>query len=234
MAGMKKRVMARKPFKSRKRFKPDVYGRVRRPLAEKKYVDTSFGFTVSTTATVSPLNLIASGTDDFQRIGNQINLIYCQVRLWFNQTPPVAAVRNDYVRVSIVYDRQTNGALPAYATVFQDVDNAGTGTSNPFSFTNRDTKHRFKVLMSETFFLPGVSTVAAASFTGSTEEGAGFLRINKFLKCGGFLSRYIGNTAAIADLESGSLLLLTQTQTLAAGSSPTILQGTIRVGYGDK
>lgn len=228
---MRKRRFKRTPTR-RKRVQS--FPTYRRPVAESKYVDTEMGVTINTTVTGTLLNGVATGTGDFGRIGNTIQLKYVQLRLWFNQTAGVAvSQRNDYVRVIVVYDQQCNGAIPVLATVLQDTSSTGANTANCFSFSNTDTKRRFKMLFDRTFYLPPVGVLTTSLSTlGGVEEGAGLLRINKFIKLRNLTTRFIGSTDAIGDMETGSLVIYTQS--IGNTGSATSLQGAIRLCYNDR
>ena len=91
----------------------------------------------TTTAAITLLNGVATGTDYTARIGRKIRMKSLYMRI---QISPVDQVTSDtFVRLLIVYDMQSNGTAPAIT----DVLNTGS-TVDHFNLNNRD---RFKILM---------------------------------------------------------------------------------------
>lgn len=243
-----------KPFKTIRKRRPggrrivrpfDRYKRSllsqKKHVGEIKDVDTQFGFSVSTTAFLAALNLVAVGANEHNRVGRRIEMQY--VKITAALTPYGGAhdfPQVDYYRISIVYDRQPNGALPAYADIFQSVDNAGTTTTNAFSEVNVDNKYRFVILSTDKYNVQpadGNAHVWGAPTSGGNYPLAGdmtqSLKYEKFLPLKGLITQFQGDSAAIASIATGSLLITAIAQNNTSSSVAVEVQGNCRVAYFD-
>lgn len=129
---------------------------------------------------------------------------------------PNANATSCVCRVMFVYDTQPNGALATIADIFQ----AATGDSM-LNLNNRD---RFKVLMDKQITMGFYNTTASSSVADRTVTN-----IKKYKKLN-LDTIYDGTTAAIGDVQSGALLLVTL-GTLAG--SVWELLATVRVRFAD-
>ena len=66
----------------------------------------------------------------------------------------------DYCRLLVVYDRQTNGALPAASDILKDYDQSGSSSIGVFSGINPDNRERFVILADYRLAMPGTSDIA--------------------------------------------------------------------------
>lgn len=150
------------------------------------------------------LNGVATGTDFTNRIGRKVCWKSVLLQGWIE--PQDATVVCTLGRVMVVYDTQPNGALPAIT----DVLNAAT-PSAPMNLNNRD---RFKIIMDKRVTGGFYNTTATQSTADQTIK-----EVRKYKKIN-FDTIYDGTTAAIADVQSGSLFLLTiGSQAAASGYS---------------
>lgn len=179
-------------------------------------VDTAAAtYVFDTTGTVTLLNGTATGTDFTNRIGRKVNwrsfLIQGLIQV---STSPAFVSLN---RIMIVYDSQPNGALPAVTDVLQQA----TAVS-PLNLNNRD---RFRVLLDKRFALGPYNTTVSSSVADRT-----CMHLNKYRKCN-VDTIYDGTTAAIADIQSGSVFMLT------IGTQPAtsnhLFTGTVRMRFVD-
>ena len=60
----------------------------------------------------------------------------------------------------MVYDRQTNGALPAASDILKDYDQSGSSSTGVFSGINPDSRERFVILADYRLAMPGTSDIA--------------------------------------------------------------------------
>ncbi len=151
---------------------------------ERKIIDTQLTAQVSnTTPSLVELTNLAQGLTDTTRIGNKIMLSGLQFRYLAKDT-----VQNS-VRVMIVQDKQTNGAIFAAADVLADV----TAIDNVASLRNRDESLRFRVLYDRVHLI---------SLTGKDS-----VYVSKFIKLN-VPVKYDGNAGTIADITSNSLAIL--------------------------
>jgi len=157
-------------------------------------VDTAqadYGF--DTTGSVTLLNGVGTGTDFTNRIGRKVcwKSFLIQGTITANVSPASAGL----CRIAIIYDTQPNGALPAIGDIF----NAAVASS-PLNLNNRD---RFRVLWDK-FFAPGTFNNGATLATQWASTGI----VRKYRKIN-LETIYDGITAAIADIQSGSIMLVT-------------------------
>lgn len=103
---------------------------------------------------VSGLAQITQGTDVTNRIGRQVYLKYVDIQLQlFAPTNGVS----DYGLISLVWDRDANGVVPTYTTIFDATIVADRSLMFRNTASERD---RFKVLKQWRFgFTPSSSTV---------------------------------------------------------------------------
>jgi len=94
---------------------------------------------------IQAVNLMKVGTAAHERVGNTIN-VKSVIITNYNSTGG-----SGYGRLFVVYDRQPNGTLPTYQTIFATVDY--TGTVQPsFGLINPKNQLRFEILYYEQFF----------------------------------------------------------------------------------
>lgn len=110
---------------------------------EKKNIDASISPTfvlASGTAVIAALNVGATeGASPTQHIGRKITMTSLSYR--FNISLPSSTTSASSVRYLVVYDRQTNAALPATTAIMQ--------TDNHVGFMNLANSKRFVVLVDE-------------------------------------------------------------------------------------
>lgn len=205
-------------FRRKSKPQSNKYQRISKS-PEIKYVDTATNTGITQTGTVDSLNLTAQGSDNNQRIGRKITVKNIQIKGQVAATTAdlgTAAAypeSSDTIRVAIVYDKQTNGAVPTYSQIF----NAGAGLYAPFSPRNLDYIDRFVVLASESL-----------NISVSGPNGVNFER---FIKCS-LETRYDNTTAVIASVESGGFFLV-YADINGSGANNATLTCWIRVQFTD-
>ena len=120
-------------------------------------------------------------------------------------------------RILIVYDRQANGAAPAATDVL---------TSNTImAIQNLDNRDRF-IILADIFPYAQDETLAA----GNNGAGSGgIMAYKRYIKCN-LETIYGGNAGTIADINSGSLLMLTNCN----GGTVAGESGIVRVRFVDE
>lgn len=164
-------------------------------LMEKKVVDTaSASYACDTTGSVTLVNGMAQGSDFTNRIGRKYTNVAVQLEGFLS--PQDSTVGTTKCRIMLIYDTQPNSALP----VITDVLTASTSSS----FMNLNNRDRFKVLCDENYTLGPVNNTASQAFAGSptAQNISIYKKINLETICD-------GTTAAIGDVQSGSIFLLT-------------------------
>jgi len=157
---------------------------------------------MDTTGSITMLNGVATGTDFTNRIGRKV--VWKSFLVQGHSIPQDASVSPNLGRVMIIYDTQPNGALPAMTDVLVTAD-----ATSPLQLNNRD---RFRVLWDKRV----VNGVYADAATQATADQT-IKEIRKYKKCN-LQTIYDGTTAAIADIQSGCIFLLT-IGTQASGAS---------------
>jgi len=198
------------------------------------------------TGSIIGLNFIRAGSSFFNRIGRKIELknlqLECRLQLVDDaagRNPPLA-----YNRIIVVYDRQTNGAFPAIQDVLQDVDQAGTNSTDVMSEINLNNRERFTILRDWRFLTPDCSTqqvgagnmqmANSTTFPDSMgEQSNGLWKF--FIPLKGLNTQYKADSApaVIGDIATGGLYLITF-GSLTAGVEAFELLYSTRLRYWDK
>lgn len=201
--------------------------------AEKKYNDLFINDSTtlalgSSNGVLYGLNFIAEGIESNQRIGKSVTHSYLELDIQFQvatQAIQAAQVGAAFpVRYSIVFDRQPNGAAPAFTDIY---DNA---TITNLTQTYRNVSKfpdRFLVLKSESFDIVLGQTILKKRV---------YLQLNKILKGRDSETKYNGTTAAVASLSHGTLLLAVCCDvgsTTAVGAGVCVFQVGSRYRYTD-
>jgi len=199
--------------------------------AEVKSVDISNStYNINTTGLVTPINLIQVGSTFCNRIGRRIEMSSLYVTGTLRLTGNTTAT-HDYCRILIVYDRQTNGATPAIATILSNYDQTTAQTTNAGSGLNPDQKERFVILADERRVVPPVSATGVYS---STEGDQDMFSIKRFVKLRGMQTHYQADSspAVVGDISTGGLFLVT-IGLFANNSQPVNLNCNFRLRYKD-
>jgi len=187
--------------------------------------------TLNTTGLVTPVNLIQVGSGFNNRVGRKIELQSIHLLGVVTQTGHTTIV-NDYARILIVYDRQTNGATPAFTDILQNYDQSTTAVSGPFCGLNPDERERYLILADIHLSLPAV--VAASGLTGASDGAVRSFNINRFVKLRNLQTHYKADSspAVVGDIATGALHIVT-VGSLASGSEGFQFTGTWRIRYKD-
>lgn len=175
---------------------------------ELKAFDTTVTLAFDTAGTFSTLNLPVNGPELYQRIGRKIYMRNVHLRGVINLANTAANSAQDFLRVLLIYDRQSNGALPNIASILQD-SNAGAGSSvlSEINLTNRA---RFQVLRDFQMVPPMFQN---GTFLMSGLDQTRDFQLDWFVKLRGLEAEFNGvNGGTIADITSGSLFVVCQDQ----------------------
>ena len=135
--------------------------------------------------TISVLNDVAQGSSAITRIGRKILMKSILVQGSLTNS-------NAFGRILIVYDRQPNGALPAATDVL---------TSNTMmAVQNLDNRDRFIILAD--IFPYAQDESLAGEINGAP------MCYKRYIKCN-LETVYGGNAGTIADINSGSIIMMT-------------------------
>lgn len=186
---------------------------------EWKYVDTSLGFDINTGALGSLLNGLQPGSSASQRIG--MNCEFKSLEFRARVTSTAATGVDQYCRMLIVQDKQSNGVAPGIGDIL-----INASTTAPRNLANRK---RFRILWDKTFAMGG--NLNAAGTPSTVPNLRNFKAYMKFRPA--IRTEYnTGVAGTIADINSNSLYLVT-IGTEAAGATDAGLVGYIRLRYTD-
>jgi len=141
---------------------------------------------------VTPLNLIQRGVEEWNRIGRTICLKRIQVAI-------IDSTLSFSGRAAIVYDRQPNGVLPTFLTIFNGYDQTGTLIGEPALWIHPDYEDRF-IIVHQWFVYQPPSGVAGDS-TGTVNM------LEADCDLSGLTTQYKSdsNPAVIGDVATGAL-----------------------------
>lgn len=193
--------------------------------AEKKYVDYSISLATQmfdVNGDVTAVNLVRQGNSVNQRIGNNIKMADVMFR---GTISPSATGVGGTCRLMLIYDRQTNGALPAISTILSDSDQGGATNTGVNSGRNMSYVTRYITIYDKIFSVDKYDSVNAMG--GDCYKT---IKFSKKMKKDGVDVRYMGASApaVIADLATGSLLLVSIGNTTTFG-----INGTLRMRFYD-
>lgn len=204
---------------------------------ELKGVDTNISSaqviaTTGTNGDVYGLNLIASGTGSFQRVGRKVTGKSVRVMGYADCTLVTSAAGSDlygnWLRMILVWDKQSSGAnYPTFDTMFAKTVAAGTESSDIWSPPAYDTMSRFTVLKDWTMCVEPESTPTA----GNTASYR--LPFDVFVKLPGWETSYSDTTADITSINSGALYLILRANTNDATITTWGVYATARFRYSD-
>lgn len=151
------------------------------------------------------LNCIAVGSGYFNRIGSKINMKSLHIRGFVG---PNGTTATDMGRIVVIYDRQTNGALPALTTILSQRDSAGTAQQSGTSEVNLDYRDRFIILRDYEIYFPSTSVaggVDTTSFPGEMSR----IDVNMFIPMKDLLTHYKASSAppVVGDISCGGVYI---------------------------
>jgi len=175
--------------------------------------------TVNQTGLIGAINLVTAGSFFFNRVGRKIEMRSVELSYQITTLTATLTTPQDWLRIMIVYDRQTNGAYPAISDVLQDTDSAGANTSGVSAGLNLNNRDRFLVVYDDRTQLPAMTNTAGVvsnafpnSFGGRNGTSTGFGNVHIFRKFkGGLVAHFKADStpAVIGDVATGGLYVIT-------------------------
>lgn len=170
---------------------------------------TSRGFLASS----GPQLLMAPpqlGAAYYQRIGLGIKTFSLEIRGDITITKSnINPTSQQYARIIVFYDRQTNGNNPGLADFLLSTDTGGGVTSNVFSGLSPLNRKRFMILRDDKFMLPAVGALGVQDTSqGQVYSKAQDMQYHQYIPVGGLMTLFKGSTGAVADIATGGLFLL--------------------------
>jgi len=204
----KKRTYARKSYPRKSNLAREVRLIKRTIKPELKiYAPAGIGNTVGPSAAYDLLNDPGTGTQQYQRIGNQINCRSIQIRGTMAIDPTLTDVEPVRVRLMLVWFKDPNGYALDDATLWT------SGAPSVDEFTSYDDRKLFRVLYDKTYTL--CNTIKPIQSIRNTKK---LNRVTEF-----------GNGG---DLTAGALYWVTL-QDLAAPNLTSLQNMTMRLLYTD-
>lgn len=154
-------------------------------------------------------NLLEEGASFYNRVGRRIKMKDVTIDASFGPTGTVGTQNvPEIIRVFVVYDKQSNGALPALSDILLDYNAGGTTSTTMLSHLNLNNRDRFLILADERHVLPPVATTTGPAYTyGSVPSTSKDWRFTRHIKLRGLESHYKASAGTIGDLATGSLFL---------------------------
>lgn len=223
------------PFRAVRRGPPALRAATISGAGEVKCVDVNSGTLGILGSTVPPqfasLNNTTEGSSFFNRIGRKISMKSLHLRgIITANSGSLVAQGPLTARIMVIYDRQPNGNVPAFADLIQSQNLGGTTSNTVFDGINMNNRERFAVLADMQVILPPVGiggiTPASTVLNGVDPNGnagdsnQGQFNINRFIKLKGIDTLYKASTGLIGDIATGSLLLLAFSNDTNAGATP--------------
>lgn len=196
----------------------------------------------NSTGSIIPLNLVRVGSSFFNRIARRLEMKSLDISILPGSLQVTRSAQEDLLRILVVYDRQTNGALPSISDILQDTEQSGTNTTVAYSGINLNNRDRFSIIMDKRIMLPGATATAGAitnpwpnSYGGVTGDKVGIGMIREYRKLKGLLTQYKADSspAVIGDIATGGLYLITYSTYTAGSEIWAGVDWTCRLRYHD-
>jgi len=185
---------------------------------EYSFVDTALSADATTTGVVALLNGLTLGVTASTRTGRKIAMRKIDALVRFSAENPLPTP-GAHVRWSLVYDKQSNGAAPAYTAVYDSI--------TPTSLRNVSNLLRFDILAEESCVVTGATNAA------SNDPAPGQIQLVEFKENLELPTRYnTGNAGTVADIQTGGLFFC-YCSNIAAGTGDVDCTGQIRVWFTD-
>lgn len=200
---------------------------------EKKAVDFyNLGLLLSSTGSINCLNLIATGSSFYNRIGRQVKMKSIRLTGYFRSQTEFSDLTA--CRIAIVYDSQTNGVAPTFADVWQDYNSNGATNISPVSGLNLNNRDRFRILCDEKFMLPKTNLQSTGDI-GTVPNGPNpqpnDLTFDRYINLRNLVTQYKSDLNTTGDISTGGLFLITYGSSV--GTAPWTFACSARLRYYD-
>lgn len=201
---------------------------------EVKSVDiAASNFSLNATPLITAINLVESGTGFNNRVGRKICMksLYITGNIVYVNLATKSTI-GDYCRIIVVYDRQTNGALPAIADYILSVTQAAGTSSTVYDQFNVNNRDRFLTLMDERLAMP--LYINASGPVGPSDGTTKTFNIQRYLNLKNLVTQFKSDSSpsVIGDIATGSLFMITM-GAIASGSENFQFNCSMRLRYTD-
>lgn len=162
---------------------------------------------------ITELNCVQQGATSYNRIGTKI--LMKSVRLSMNISIAGSAPTSNVARVMLIYDRQPNGAFPAFSAILSDNISGAPGFNSGINMANRA---RFVILRDK--------------FLTFDQNGDQIQTVQLYVKTK-LEAQFSSNAGNIGDLNTGALLLVAFATASSSGNFLQCSAITSRIRYFD-
>lgn len=155
---------------------------------------------------INLVNGLVQGTAFYERLGSQTRM-WSMMFKW-NIAPSSAAKgqKNCTFRIMIVYDRQSNNAMPNISDIITNYNSSGaTSTDLLASGINPTNRDRFLILYDRKV---KTGTVALSPSTAGYSYPDSALHAERYIKLAGLLTQFSGPTNGMGDVRMGALFAI--------------------------
>lgn len=179
------------------------------------------------------VNAIAAGSSIFNRIGRKVvsKSIYLtgQIDLDPARFAIATGEPQNYIRLLVVYDNNTNGAPPIYSDVVRSVNTGGT-SSTATDQINMDNRERFKIIIDKRYKTPWLAPGGLGVPPGFTQniESQGLL-VQEYRTLRDQDTLFNADTADVGNVVKGGYFVFVHSNT----STTWTFTGSLRFRYYD-
>lgn len=178
-------------------------------LAEQKFVDRQTSGFVTTAGTVTLLNGIGTGTDQFNRIGKSVYMRTLTLTSTLLNAITATSEPAHFIRLLLVQDNSPNGAgAPVIADFLREINNVGTATTTALSMQNTNNRKRFKFIVDKLITIPpwnlGNTNAGNSATLPADMNFKRTIKLNKRMQ-------FSGTATGIADIQTNALYWVTIT-----------------------
>lgn len=213
-------------------------------LNELKCVDVGSGLAnfetnLGANTGMSLINGLKEGTGYWNRVGARVAMKSVHIRIALVSTTQTIGIdtAGATYRFFLLYDSQSNGALPTFGQVFQNTDVTGAQSTQTEAGVNVEYRERFLILKDWIFSTPAEQSTAAASVTLDQYGPRLPRQIEWYVPLKKLETIYQkGSAGTIADIKTGALILGAYANGNSLGATATLMfryQPQYRLRYWD-
>jgi len=186
---------------------------VRLSQREIKYVDNALTNTTFRQSGIPPTGIYLGGpiqgAAPYQRVGTKIMNRSLHLRgVLLPQLTDLGGIG----RILVVYDRESNGALPGWADVIQGTTAAAAISNTTYDGVNMGNRMRFKVLIDEQFSFPSLTYAAGvvtnlAQLDTTGNSSAAKYNFERYVRLNDLPTHFKATAGGIGDVANGALIM---------------------------
>lgn len=155
------------------------------------------------------INPVIQGTAKYNRIGDKILIKKISVKASYYLQAPIDTHGVETTRLSLVYDKQPNGALCTYQDIFKGYAGNGQITTSTLAFPYVSNKNRFQPIIDNYYQTPLLIQGGGVVYTWTVNSyKPNSMFFQKEINCDLPVTFYENaNAGTIGDYQSGALIL---------------------------